>query len=668
MAALQQPAETTSPESLDHALAPLAARLRTHLWVRYASRGALAGTCVAIVGVVLAHLNFLPDALPLEALVPSTIALGVVAGTIPALLKRITTMDAARIAETRLGLKERLSSALEFENSTLHNGSAAVLVRLQHVDALGHAHRVSNRDAAPFRATWEIKALAAALAVLALALVLPNLPIFVPAGLRVEHSIVHKEGDKLVVKAKTIEKFADAHRLPQTKRAAQDMRRLGEQMSRSHMDKKQALLKYSQLTRQMQEIQKKLTDAAAAGQASKSLSQAGKQLSQALAADGAGGQSGKNAMSGNPAAAGKTSGSAKGAQQNTKPGDKDGKKPGEHGFNVPGMNQNKPGEQNPQDQTAQKTATDEVKKAAAAMKQGDISGLSDQLRKLADRVQNGQLTPQEQQQAQQDLQKLADALKGTPLKETQQHSQAAADAMKKGDKQQAAQEMRKAAEAAEREMQQQMEAQAMGKAQKSLEKSQSEMAGASSPSDIGQESGDSGQEGQDSGESGEGGSNASEESAADKRMHSGDGQGKGKDGDPGTQPGEEGGGAGAGNRAGHGHGKRGSGKVPKQKFSKFQGPVPHNLNPKFDPSKSPKYAKIYAGKPGQGTEAGRLGKAMKVRPGAAPPGGARSNVPYYDYVGEAKRAAEKSVDSESIPPAYRDEVRKYFNSITPDGK
>jgi len=43
-------------------------------------------------------------------------------------------------------------------------------------------------------------------------------------------------------------------------------------------------------------------------------------------------------------------------------------------------------------------------------------------------------------------------------------------------------------------------------------------------------------------------------------------------------------------------------------------------------------------------------------------------VPYYDYVGDAKRAAEKSVDSESIPPAYRDEVRKYFNSITPDGK
>ena len=158
MAALQQYAETTSPESLDRALAPLAARLRTHLWIRYAGRGALAGTCVAIVGVVLAHLNVLPDALPLEALVPSTIALGVVAGTIPALLKRITTMDAARIAETRLGLKERLSSALEFEklrqagapggnNSAARDGSASVLFRMQHVDALGHAHRVSNREA-----------------------------------------------------------------------------------------------------------------------------------------------------------------------------------------------------------------------------------------------------------------------------------------------------------------------------------------------------------------------------------------------------------------------------------------------------------------------------------------------------------------------------------------
>lgn len=666
MAALPQFVET-SEETLTSALAPLAARMRFSRWVRYASRGALAGMGVSLVGVILAHFDLLPDSIPLEALIPIAIGAGVVAGTVPALLKPVTSMDAARLTETRLGLKERLSSALEFEDEAAQGGRATVILRLQHGDALGHIRNLSPREAVPFRFVWELKALLAGAAVLALALILPNLPIFIPPQLRVERSIVHKEGDKLVARARTIEKFADAHRLAQTKRAAQDMRRLGEQMTHSRMDKKQALLKYSQLTQQMQALQKKLSDAAAGGQANKSLSQAGQQLAQSLQAAGAGGKSGDNAQTGNPSSSNKT-GSAGQPANAGKTGDKPGQKPGDHGFNIPGFNKAHPNPAGAPSPDGKPNATEEVRKAAAAMQRGDVGGLSDQLRKLADKTQSGALSPEQQQQAQQDLQKLADALKGTPMKETQQHAQAAADAMKKGDKQQAAAEMRKAADAAEREMQQQMDAQGMGKAQQSLQKSQEEMAGASTPGDIGSGE-DSGQDGQDSGQgdsSGNGGSG--DEQSADQRMHSGNGNGDGKgQGQPSDDPGEESGGAGAANRAGHG-GNRGSGKIHKQKFSKFQGPAPHVLNPNFDPSRSPRYARVYLGKPGQGKEAGRLGKAVKMRPGAAPPGGAQSNVPYYDYVGDAKKAAEKSVDNESIPPAYRDQVRKYFNSITPDGK
>jgi hypothetical protein len=146
-------------------------------------------------------------------------------------------------------------------------------------------------------------------------------------------------------------------------------------------------------------------------------------------------------------------------------------------------------------------------------------------------------------------------------------------------------------------------------------------------------------------------------------MKSGGGQGKGDGNNPGQDPGTEGGGSGSGDRAGKGGGHGDSKR--KYKFGKFQGPVPHVLNPDFDPARNARYAKVYLGKPGSGTLAGRLGKAIKARPGAAPQGGVQSSVDYYDYAGPAKRAAEKSVDTEDIPPAYRNQVRKYFDSIAP---
>ena len=667
MAAVPQYVETSSHDTLSRALTPLAARMRVFRWVRYASRGALGGIAVSLVAVVCAHLNILPDALPLEAVIPGSIALGIAAGTVPALLSRITSMDAARIAETRLGLKERFSSALEFENEAAASGRAAVLVRLQHVDALGHARSLAPREALPFRATWEMKAALGGLLLLLLALIVPNLPIFVSPEMRLERAIVHKEGDKLTLKARTLEKFALSHQMPQTKRMAQDMRRLGEQMASRRMDKKQALIKYSQLTRHMQDVRQKLADNAGTGMGAKSLNRAGQQLAQSLQAAGADGAASKDPMTGNPATSSKAAAGQKGSPGAGKAGDKTGPKTAEHGLSIPGFNKANPANGDPNKAAeGQRNPTDEIKKAAAAMQKGDVSGLSDQLRKLAQRTQSGSLTPQEQQQAQQDLQKLADALKGTPMPETQKHSQAAADALKKGDKQKAADEMRKAADAADKEMQQQMDAQGMQKAQQSLQKSQDEMAGASSPGDISSssQSGDGGDPSSgDSSGQGEGNSQAQQD--ADRRMRSGQGQGQGDGDKSGNEPGEESGGAGAANRAGHG-GRAHGGKATKQKFSKFQGPIPHVLNPRFDPTRAARYAKVYLGKPGQGKEAGRLGKAIKVRPGSAPPGGAQSNVDYYDYVGDAKKAAEKSVDSENIPPAYRDQVRKYFNSITPD--
>ncbi len=82
-------------------------------------------------------------------------------------------------------------------------------------------------------------------------------------------------------------------------------------------------------------------------------------------------------------------------------------------------------------------------------------------------------------------------------------------------------------------------------------------------------------------------------------------------------------------------------------------------------AQNPKGVKLYFGKP---LNAGpsKTGPTRKVgaNPNAAP-GSTASQVPYYNYVAPAQKSAESAMDKEDIPPAYRSDVRKYFNSLNP---
>ncbi|MBV9848081.1 MAG: hypothetical protein JO250_00190, partial [Armatimonadetes bacterium] len=447
-----------------------------------------------------------------------------------------------------------------------------------------------------------------------------------------------KEGRKLEQTARLIQKTAEAKNMPATKRAALNMQKLGRRMAQGRMDKKQAMVRMAQLTKQMQAQQRQL--AQQAGQAAlgggKSLSQAGQQLAAALQSQAAGGQNAQGAskMQGAHSAGSKSTGEKSGANGGNKPA---GQNAG-HGFNVPGRN--KPGDKPPQNALhGAAQPTPEMKQIAQALQQNNAQTLSEQLRQLARKAETGQMTPQQQQQAAQDLQKLADALQGTGMPETQQHAQAAAQAMAHGDKQTAAAEMRKAADAAEREAQQQQDAQGMQDAQNSLQDSQGEMAGAQDPGDI--PDGPSGQgQGQKPG-----------------------GKGQGQTGPP------EYGGEGNGGRGG-GRGKPNTtyhkGQKPSHKIRQKPGygaDAPHWLDPHFDPAKNPRYAKLYFGKP-RTAGPSQAGPTRKTRPGEDT-GPVRSTVPYYNSVVSARKTAENAMDREDIPPAYKKNVADYFNSLQP---
>ncbi len=638
---------TTEQPVISHALAQITARLRLVRWVRHAARGALAGTVVALLAVVPAHWDLLPDWLPLEAALPVPIVLGILAGTVTTFLRPISQMDAARLAEARLGLKERLSSALEFEKSPQSaDPEAATLRRLQLADAAAHAQSLKSVEAVPLRLPWEAKAFAAGLVLIALALIVPSLPVFVPPGVKIERQIVQKTGSKLEQTAKIIQKQADLQNLSGTKRAAALMQRLGQRLASGHLDKKQAMVQMSKLTQQMrQELQKTAAANSSAGAGGKSMAQAGQQLAQAMAGgQNASGTNGKQAGAGQKnggsgSKSGQKAGQNGGAGAKSAAGDKF------SGFNVPTSSKSKTSSNS--QNSAQAHTTPEMQKAAQAMQQNDSQALSQQLRQMADKIQSGKMPAGEQQQAAADVQKLANALKNTPMPETQQHAQAAADALKHGDKQAAASEMRKAAASAEREAQEQADQQGQQNAAQGMEDAQSQMAGANSAGDI---SDDSGQPGQGQGK-GQG-----------KGQGSGDGSGNGDGFGDGQGL--------AGGQGKHGHGKGnggsgGGGMSGGKPGDTGEGSSSVKHLGKAGDALNPKGVKLYFGKP---LNAGpsKTGPTRKVgaNPSAAP-GNTASQVPYYNYVAPAQKSAESAMDKEDIPPAYRSDVRKYFNSLNP---
>ena len=644
---VRETSPSSGPNAISNALAQVTARLRLVRWLRHASRGALGGIVLSLAAVALAYFDLLPEWLPLEALIPIALLLGVGAGTVTAFLRPIAPMEAARLAEARLGLKERLSSALEFERApqSALAPDAALLMRLQQEDAATHARSLKAGEAVPWTWPWESKAVFAGLMLLLLALALPTLPMFIPPGVQIERKIVGKTGDKLQKTARLIAKQADLQHLEGTRRAAANMQRLGQRLSQGRLDKKQAMLQMSKLTKQMQADQQKMArQNSGSGVGQKNMALAGQQMAQAMSSVS------QSSASGSKSAAGgqKTGGSgSKSSQKNGAQGASGGKQGGGDkfsGFNVPGTG--KQGNTQSSQSASNAPSTPEMQKAAQAMQQNDAQGLSAQLRQLASRAESGQMSPQEQQQAAQDLQKLADALKNTPMPETQKHSQAAAEALKRGDKQTAASEMRKAADAAEREAQQQADQDAMADAQQSVEGAESEMAGANSAGDI---QDDSGQPGQGQGKSkGKGQGQGDGQGNGDG---AGDGQGlpngKGKHGS-----GKGNGGSGGGGMAGGKPGDTGEGSSPLKHLG--------HENPN-----NPKNGKLYFGKPLNAgpSKAGPMRK-VSSNPNAAV-GPTASKVPYYDYVAPARKSAESTMDKEDIPPAYRSDVRRYFNSLQP---
>ena len=432
--------------ALSRTLAQATRRVRVLLAFRAGAIGLSAGALLS--GVLLALLRFrvLPE-LPEEILLLPP-ALGLLAGVAAAFLKRVTPLDVARLTEQRLDLKERFSTAL-----TLTSAGDDPLIRRQIADAEAHAARGVDLNAAlPLalpRPVWA--ALTVTLAVL-LAWFLPTLPFFLSTKERTERAAVKREGERIQRVAKALEREAAAKKLTQTRQAAKQLGALGRELQRGQLNKQKALMKVAKLTQQMQKTQQ----AMAAANAPKSLPAAGKELQQAL--DGA------------------KATPKEGAQKKTDT------------LNAEGDAKNKSGSQSgaPTQQA--------MRKMQAAMQNGDVPSLAEQLSRLAQMAQQGQPGDKKgREQMAKQLEALSQALKGTSLDKASEPLKQAAEAMKQGELAEASRQLQEASRRVAEAQRSKEDAEGMRQVAQAMQQ-QGEQAGAGSegetPGDNGEGEGE----------------------------------------------------------------------------------------------------------------------------------------------------------------------------------
>jgi hypothetical protein len=200
---------------------------------------------------------------------------GGIAGVLVGFTRRISPLVAAQIADDRAGLQERLSTAVEL----LDRGSQSEIAQAQVADATRHAQQLRPAQVLPWRMPRQWRWLAAAAALLAAAIFLPDLPVFHSRQERLDRAAMREQGTKIRNAAKKVEeRLAREKKNDQNsailRRIAQNLKQLGKEMDQNRIPKKHAMLQANELQKQLQEAESK----AGAGPGKKSMEQVASDL------------------------------------------------------------------------------------------------------------------------------------------------------------------------------------------------------------------------------------------------------------------------------------------------------------------------------------------------------------------------------------------------------
>ncbi len=207
-----------------------------------------------------------------EPLIPMGIAVGagLLAGLLWGLLKPISLLDAALIADRQLGLKERLSNAVIFAETP----EASPLIPALISDAGRHASDIVPRDVLPYRAPKPMLWSAGILIAIGALWFAPQYALFrTEEEVAVRHEM-REQGKELRVIAKRVKEEAGAKNLVAPEQLAAKLEELAAELEKAKLTKKQALLKSGKLAAEVREAQKMAALAAGAsamGRASEAL-------------------------------------------------------------------------------------------------------------------------------------------------------------------------------------------------------------------------------------------------------------------------------------------------------------------------------------------------------------------------------------------------------------
>jgi hypothetical protein len=249
-------------------LVPLRRRIRLLIAEQCALKFGGLAALLALAPVILDKLRWLRFDWPIAL---SLITAGTLAGWLWGRFRPLTDFDIARIAESRLGLKERLSSAVALEAGAAQAPLVAALLE----DASRHIAPLRPEQVFPRRFSRYARLFLAGLLLLAGAIVLPELPMFHSAAARRERAELRKQGDQLVALSRKLERTALPPDMEKLRRQlAYNLRALGKDLQNARIDRKQALLRFNKLEKQINLAEKQLTP----GASEKSLSQAALQM------------------------------------------------------------------------------------------------------------------------------------------------------------------------------------------------------------------------------------------------------------------------------------------------------------------------------------------------------------------------------------------------------
>ncbi|MCW3052748.1 MAG: hypothetical protein JWN14_1918 [Chthonomonadales bacterium] len=242
------------PNALNATLSAATRRIRFLLALRYMSRALCWTSLACLVVVVMSKLHLVFET-PKPAVLGGVIGFAVLAGFAAAFVRRLTPLAVAKATDRRTDLKDRLSSALEFQQSGID--PTAPFYGEQLADAARAVQGVDLRAAYPSRMPKELIAGVALSLTLFGMFFLPNLPIFWTKEKQHDVSEVKKKGMEIIKIAEDKEKTADQQKLTETKKAAAEAKKLGEAMEKGKLTKKESMVALQHLLKKMEETQKR---------------------------------------------------------------------------------------------------------------------------------------------------------------------------------------------------------------------------------------------------------------------------------------------------------------------------------------------------------------------------------------------------------------------------